>query len=157
MPRHGGYGSGQGRKTMGKTWPAQGGVLSLAAEDIAEKHKYDAAANQDSLPVLVALARLMDQHNPKVKDFGRLGKKLECAKLVGDEWQAVKYASAKKTNSRMQYVRQHWATFKKKCRDSSKLLRRQPRLERTRPLKRHWKLSLKNSFQAHLRASIYCG
>ena len=67
----------------------------LAAEDIAEKHNYDTAAKRDSLLVLVALARLMDHHNPKIEDSNRLGKKLESAKLMGDEWQDGKYASAK--------------------------------------------------------------
>ena len=47
----------------------------MAAEDIAEKHQYDTADKQNSLPILAALARLIDHHNPKVEDFNRHGKK----------------------------------------------------------------------------------
>ena len=75
-------------------------TFSLAAEDIAEAHMYDTANKQDRLPILISLARLMDHHNPRIEDFTRLGKKLENAKLIGEEWQAGSYASAKKTPGR---------------------------------------------------------
>ena len=80
---------GTDRGKVERPWARLGRLkraFSLAAEDIAEKHKHDTADKQDSLPILVALARLIDHHNPKVEDFNRLGNKLENAKLIGDEW-----------------------------------------------------------------------
>ena len=56
-------------------------VFSLAAEDIEEAHKYDTATKQDTLPILIALARLIDHHNPTTEDFTRLGKKHEVPSL----------------------------------------------------------------------------
>ena len=70
-------------------------AFSLAAGDIEEAHKHAAATKQDALPLLIALARLMD-HNPNPEDFTRLGKKHEGAKRIGEDWQAGRYASAKK-------------------------------------------------------------
>jgi hypothetical protein len=80
---------------VGKTCTTQENVLSLAAGDIEEAHKHDTATKHDALPILIALARLMDHHNPNTEDFTRLGKKHEGANRIGEDWQTGRYASAK--------------------------------------------------------------
>ena len=100
---------GTDRGKVERPWARLGQLeraFSLAAEDIAEAHKYDTATKQDTLLVLIALARLMDHHNPRIEDFTRLGKKLEGAKLIGEECQAGGYASAE-NKSRTQCAKQH--------------------------------------------------
>jgi hypothetical protein len=69
-------------------------AFKKAATDIEAEHKTNKAKAEDSLPILIAVAHLMDKPIPDVDNFRKLGMKLDRAKVIGEEWLEGKYSSA---------------------------------------------------------------
>jgi hypothetical protein len=70
-------------------------AFKQAADDIEKEHKSSKAKAEDSLPILIALARLMDKPYLDANGLKTLGEKLDIAKCIGEDWSNGKYSSAK--------------------------------------------------------------
>jgi hypothetical protein len=66
-----------------------------AAKEIEKENKDEKPQAEDALPILIALARLMDKDVPDHANFNKLGEKLASAKTIGEEWLGGNYSSAK--------------------------------------------------------------
>ncbi len=63
----------------------------------------------DALPIMIALARLMENDTTETKDFERLRAKSDKAKQIGDDWLNHNYSRAKRTpeSNEASYDRRH--------------------------------------------------